>query len=110
MALLSESDHASSQSPTPSQPARVREVWSHVNEKLDNKTISRSSIIIFLNALVDEGILEYEERTGKGGYYRVYKPKMVKVEFRKYLVKMVISSLMKNFPNETKEVLESLEH
>ena len=55
--------------------------------------------------MVDEGILDYDERTGKGGYYRVYRPKLVETEFRRFLAETVISSLMRDFPEETKEAL-----
>jgi predicted transcriptional regulator len=82
-----------------------REVWTHVNENLNGKTISRASIINYLNAMVDEGVLDYDERTGKGGYHRVYRPKLVEVEFKRFLAETVISSLMRDFPNETKEVI-----
>jgi len=84
-----------------------REVWSQVNQNLDGKTISRASIINFLNSLVDEGVLDFEERTGKGGYHRVYRPRLDENEFKKYLAEMVISSLMKDFPKETKEVVKT---
>ena len=83
-----------------------REVWSHVNENLDGKTISRASIINFLNSLVDEGVLDFDERTGKGGYHRVYKPKLDETGFKKFLAETMISSLMKDFPAETKEVIK----
>ena len=83
-----------------------REVWVHVNENLNGKTISRASIINFLNSLVDEGVLDFDERTGKGGYHRVYKPKLGETEFKKFLAEMVISSLMKDFPMETKEAIK----
>ena len=36
--------------------------------------ISRASIINFLNYMVDEGYILFDERSGKGGYHRVYKP------------------------------------
>ena len=84
-----------------------REVWSQVNQNLNGKTISRASIINFLNSLVDEGVLDFDERTGKGGYHRVYRPKLDENEFKKFLAEMVISSLMKDFPKETKEVVKS---
>ena len=52
-----------------------REVYHHVNEVLKSiRTISRASIINFLNAMVDEGVLNYKEESGKGGYHRVYSP------------------------------------
>jgi len=83
-----------------------REVWSHTNDRLVGKTISRASIINFLNAMVDEGVLDYDERTGKGGYHRVYRPKLNETAFKKYVAQTVISSLMKDFPAETKEALK----
>ena len=82
-----------------------REVWTHVNENLNGKTISRASIINYLNAMVDEGVLDYNSRTGKGGYHRVYRPKLVETEFRRFLAETVISSLMRDFPEETREAL-----
>ena len=84
-----------------------REVWSQVNQNLNGKTISRASIINFLNSLVDEGVLDFDERTGKGGYHRVYRPRLDENEFKKYLAETVISSLMKDFPKETKEVVKT---
>ncbi len=48
-----------------------KEVWTHVNETMVDKTISRASIINFLNAMVDEGIFNLPLETGKGGYHGV---------------------------------------
>ena len=44
--------------------ANSREVFFHVSNNLE---ISRASIINFLNQMVDDGVLEYTETTGKGG-------------------------------------------
>ena len=86
-----------------------REVWLHVNEAFDGeKTISRASIINFLNAMVNEGVLDYEERSGKGGYHRVYTPKLDESDFKKTFVESIISSLIRDFPEETNEVLKRL--
>ena len=78
------------------QGAISREVWLKVNERLIDKTISRASIINFLNAMVDEGILDYTARTGKGGSHRVYKPKLDEPSFKKHLAQIMISSLLKD--------------
>ena len=83
-----------------------REVWSYVNENLEGKTISRASIINFLNAMVDESVLDYTERSGKGGYHRVYRPKLKETAFKKFLAEMIISSLLNDFPVETKEAIK----
>jgi len=84
-----------------------RQAWLHVNEALRGiRTISRASIINFLNAMVDEGVLNYIETTGKGGYRRIYSPRLDERAFKKYIAKTVIKSLLKDFPEETREALE----
>ena len=86
-----------------------RETWNHVNEAFEGKkTISRASIINFLNGMVDEGVLNYVDRSGKGGYHRVYLPKLDESCFKKALVESIISSLVRDFPEETTEVLKQL--
>jgi hypothetical protein len=85
-----------------------REVHAKVNERLVGKNISRSSIVNFLNAMVDEGVLDYDERTGKGGNLRVYRPKLDEVAFKKHVAQVMISSLMKDYPKETREVIRSI--
>jgi len=84
-----------------------KEVWTGVNERLVGKTISRASIINFLNAMVEEGVLDYHEETGKGGYHRVYKPKLDESSFKRHLAQVMVSSLMKDYPEETTEVIKS---
>ena len=73
-----------------------RDVWMAVNDRLKGvRTISRASIINFLNAVVDDGFLDYSEITGKGGHRRIYSAavnqekfwKMIAVEVREKLVK-----------------------
>ena len=59
---------------------------------------SRTSVIFSLNDMVDDGTLEYEERSGKGGYHRVYYPKMNREEFGKHVKKTITDKLMEAFP------------
>jgi len=61
---------------------------------------SRASVIIFLNGMVEEGVLEYEERSGKGGYHRVYYPKMSRKQFAKYVVETINDKLSDVFPKD----------
>jgi hypothetical protein len=56
-------------------------------------------VIIFLNDMVEEGILEYEERTGKGGYHRVYFPKMNSEQFAKHVIETITKKLKEVFPS-----------
>jgi len=59
---------------------------------------SRASVIFFMNDMVDEGILEYESKSGKGGYHRVYYPKMNKQQFASHVVDNITSKLREVFP------------
>jgi len=83
--------------------------WKAVNERLGpDKSMSRASVIFFLNRMVDQGVLDYTSASGKGGYHRVYYPLMDERGYRKYLLKTVVKSLMRDFPEETEEALTEL--
>ena len=60
---------------------------------------SRASVILFLNKMVDEGILEFEEESGKGGYHRIYYPKMDREEFAVYVTELMKNKLKEVFPS-----------
>ena len=89
-----------------------REVYDATNIKLGGgKSVSRASIINFLNAMCDEGVLDYEEETCKGGIRRKYKKGLDEKGFKKFIVSEVLTSMMNDFPNETiaaiKETLDT---
>ena len=84
-----------------------REVHEYVNEKIDG-SISRASIINFLKVMADERVLDYEMRPGKGGMRPIYTPRMTESEFKTYVAKKVIASLVKDFPEETRTALNQL--
>jgi predicted transcriptional regulator len=84
-----------------------REVHEYVNEKIDG-SISRASIINFLKAMADEGVLDYETRPGRGGMYRVYTSRLNESEFKKHVAQTMINSLLKDFPEETKTAISQL--
>ena len=58
-----------------------------------------------MNKFVDQGVLAYREATGKGGYHKIYYPLMDEKGYVEYLIKTIIESLMRDFPEETREVL-----
>ncbi len=84
-----------------------REVWAQVNKILIEKeeSISRASIINFLNDMVDAKVLNYEERTGKGGYHRIYYPAFDEDGFKRHIIDKVISKLLKIWPEEARAIL-----
>lgn len=85
-----------------------REVWEYVNKKLEVGSISRASIINFLNSMVDDDMLNYETTTGKGGHRRIYHKKYSQSEFKQKLTEITINALIKSFPKETKKTISSL--
>ena len=85
--------------------AKSLEVWNHVKAQ-PGGSISRASIINNLNAMVDNGILDYDEKTGTGGHHRVYRHRYSEAELKEYLASCIIRKLLKEFPEETRKVIE----
>jgi len=84
--------------------------WRIANEKMGpDKTISRASVIFFMNRMVDQGVLSYRTKTGKGGHHRVYYTLLDEKAYKKHLLKTIVDSLMRDFPDETREALGELQ-
>ncbi len=83
------------------------QVWVHINKILlkKEKSISRSSIINFLNTMVDKGIVTFISKSGKGGHHRVYFPAYDEESFRRSIADNVISKLLEIWPEEARAIL-----
>ena len=68
-----------------------RDVW----EAVGSEDISRASIIFYLDAMTEAGILDKSEITGKGGHRGMYTPKHNEVETKEYLKKLFTDRLKK---------------
>jgi len=85
--------------------------WEHVNRELgEGKSISRASIIFYLNRMVDEGVLGFRDATGKGGHHRIYVKKLDESGYKKYVVRTLLESVSRDFPKATEEVLQDLSY
>ena len=62
-----------------------REVWEAVNKKTK---ISRASVINFLEASHENGLLERDTTTGKGGHRGIYSAKYDEQGTKEYLKKV----------------------
>jgi predicted transcriptional regulator len=82
-------------------------VWQKANQVLKGETISRASVINFLEDMREMGVLRGVEETCKGGHRWVYYPAMDEDVFKMFIVKRMIASLMESFPEETKEALRN---
>jgi len=89
--------------------ASSRDVWVNVNKDLMGKrTISRASIINFMNHMVEEGAVNYTEITGKGGHRRIYTAKYDEEGTKRYMAKKIISKLLETWPEATLKVIDSI--
>ena len=88
-----------------SEGANSKTVWDEVNEVL-KEPMSRASIINSLNAMVDEDILSYTEKTGKGGHQRVYRLDLTESELKEHLAKVFIDKLLAEYPTETRKTIK----
>jgi predicted transcriptional regulator len=79
-----------------------------VNAELQGKTISRASVINFLEAMREAGVLKGDERTGKGGHRWIYSPAMNEAEFKQHIARNILESLLRNFPEETAEAVKKI--
>ena len=85
-----------------------RDVWVNVNVDLMGKsTISRASIINFLNAMVNDGLLTYHEITGKGGHRRIYAAAYDEAGSKRFLAKTIISKLLETWPEATRDTINT---
>lgn len=78
------------------------DVFSHVLFKLSElgKTISRASIIFFLNRLVEDGLASYTTKTGKGGHHRVYSLiDRTRADFDSSVIDKFLYKLWETFPD-----------
>ena len=86
--------------------ANSRTVWLNVNESLQG-SISRASVINYLNDMVEERLLTYTETTGKGGHHRIYTIKYGETEFKQHIAGLIITKLLKEYPHETRKAIEN---
>ena len=84
--------------------------WVEVNKTLleMGTSKSRASIIFFLQDMVDQGILKYWERSGKGGYHRVYTPSYDEAGLKEFIATQLIEKLLEEFPDETKKAIRKI--
>jgi len=83
-------------------------VMDRVNAELKPNTISRASIINFLEAMREMGVLKGVDITGKGGHRWIYSPAMNESEFKQHIARTILESLLRDFPEETREALRSV--
>jgi len=91
------------------KPVKSKDVHLYLEQKGirtvrgSRNTVSRASVINFLNSLVDEGVVTYTEDTGKGGHHRVYslaESTKTKDAFKLYVQRKTLAALQTFIKNE----------
>ena len=77
-----------------------RQAYEFLRQTSDGELMkSRTTAIIFLNWMVDEGLLCFEEVSGKGGYHKVYYPTMNREQFAQHVVTTITKKLEEVLPS-----------
>ena len=80
-----------------------REAHQYLHDTGDDELkMSRASAIFFLDDMVEEGVLEYETETGKGGHHRVYYPAMKPEQYKSYVTNSILDKLKEVFASPRK--------
>ena len=77
---------------TEADPVGSGKAHEYIQTTEDKK--SRASVIFFLNDMVDEGVLGWHDRTGKGGHHRLYYPLMNEKQFWKHVAHKVYAKVV----------------
>ena len=93
---------------SPQQSFSTKDMWARVNRELNPISISRASIINFMQDMAGRGLLIQEMETCKGGMRGIYTPRLSEEELKKHVVKTVLDCLIRDFPKETAITLDSL--
>jgi len=72
-------------------------VWMWLETQVESLRKSRASVIFSLNRRVDENILDWEDRTGKGGHHRLYKLAVDREGLHDLIVTEIVDCLDHNF-------------
>ena len=68
--------------------------------------ISRASVIFYLNFLVEDGLAEWDDATGKGGHHKLYRISKTWDEVRNHIVIKIIEALGKGLDLDMSWALE----
>lgn len=85
-----------------------KDVYEETNKelKLRGSSISRASVINFLNAMCDYNVLLFTEETGKGGYHRIYRASTDSAGFMRKVIEDTIESFQEDYPAEVYAVVK----
>lgn len=98
------------------QPMNSREAWQFLEEndvktgKKEYGTVSRASVINFLNDLVDQGLLDYTVESGRGGFHRIYEMILTREAFAYKVMGAFVEKLREVFPTESRAYLRGPEN
>ena len=82
-------------------------VWLWLETQQEELHKSRASVIFSLNRRVDDGIMDWEDETGKGGHHRLYKLAVDREGIHDLIVTEIIDCLDHNFGDALKRAVDA---
>lgn len=80
----------------------------HIALEAENYIISRASVINYCKLLAANDVISFEERTGKGGYHRVYSKLMTWEQILEFIHMQVLEKMTGSFP-DSKYLIDAVE-
>lgn len=72
-------------------------------------TVSRATVINFLNDFVDAGMITFTEETGKGGHRRLYEMLLTRAQFDKRVIAEFVGKLAEIYPEESEHLKKAVD-
>ncbi len=74
-----------------------RDIWNEVNTRLKRDTLSRATVINFLDSMSQLGLVEKEVETCRGGRRGLYKINKTEEEIKRLLLIMLYKDVVKDY-------------
>lgn len=74
-----------------------RGIWRALNERLQGETISRATVINFLESVSEIGLVDKKTETCRGGKRGLYSIQRTEIEFRKLLLTMLYKDIVSDY-------------
>ena len=76
----------------------IRTIGKGTKSRDSTTSVSRASVINFLNYMVDQDILNYTVESGKGGHHRIYSMTLTREAFAWKIMSKFFDKLLEAFP------------
>ncbi len=88
---------------TPGQVHTSKDVWEAVNKRLNEESVSRATIINFLESVAEMGLIERDTDTCRGGHRGLYVNFKTEIDVQKLLIERLFRDIQRDFSLDFKK-------